>query len=103
MPSKDSQSFDAQLKNIPARPGLLYVKNSRDKVIHIEAAAHLQEAAKKCYFRLNKNHEILKLEYELTGTTLIAQIMKQQLSPKKTKWSIGIKDHHTFWEMAAPI
>lgn len=68
------------LKSIPSVAGLLYLKNSQEKVFRFEASANMLKSAKEILCLSLQTKELLRqtetLEFEVTGSALIAEYKK---------------------------
>lgn len=79
-------------KKIPARAGLLTFKDAKGKVIRLEATANMEKSAREILEVNAENRDILirteDLEFELTGSPLIAQYKKLLFEPYRPHWVI---------------
>jgi DNA polymerase-3 subunit epsilon len=85
------------MKKLTARPGLLYFKDSKGKVIHFEAAFNMEKRAREILEVKAENRNILirteSIEEELTGTPLIAEFKKLLYHPFTPHWVISLVGH----------
>ncbi len=81
------------LKNIPAKAGLLYFKNEDGKVIRLETAFNLEKKARELLEVCLDNRDLLNhcshIDFELTGSALIAEFKKDRFYPSKFDWVIS--------------
>lgn len=85
------------LKKIPAKAGLLYFKDLDGSIIKMEASFNMEKTSRELLAVKAHNREfILKthsLDYELTGSALIAEFKKLLLNPIKLHWVIVVEEH----------
>ncbi len=83
------------LKNIPHKSGLLYLKDEHNKVIEMEACFDLEKTARERLVVNETNREILintkNIDFEVTGSALIAEFKKLLFYPYKPDWVIVIE------------
>jgi DNA polymerase-3 subunit epsilon len=82
-------------KKMSSKPGLLKFLNANGKVIQTEACLNMEATARKLLRICPENGRLIKetstLDEERTGSVLIAEFKKDQLTPSHPKWSIQIE------------
>ena len=81
------------LKKIPNRSGLLILKDSKGKTIHVEAAVNMEKRTREILVVNADNRDLLMrtetIEFEVTGSALIAEFKKLLLVPYRPHWIIS--------------
>lgn len=81
---------EKDLKKIPSRAGLIYFKNEMGKVIRLETAFNMEKKARELLEVCVENRDLLKectsVEFEMTGSALIAEFKKDRFRPTKYDW-----------------
>lgn len=80
------------LNNIPHKAGLLYFKNDQNKVLRMEACFDLEKTARELLSVKELNRDLLinvkDVDYELTGSALIAEFKKLLFYPYRPQWVV---------------
>lgn len=80
------------MKKLTSRSGLLFFKDDKGKVIHIEAAFNMEKRARQMLEVKADNRDLLikteNVEEELTGSLLIAEFKKLLYVPYRPHWTI---------------
>ena len=86
------------MKNIPAKAGLLTLKDDKGNVIRVEAGFNMQKTARELLEIKQENRDLLvktaAIEADVTGSALIAEFKKLLLNPYKPHWVVTTYDHH---------
>lgn len=86
---------ERQLKDLPNRAGLLILKNSQGRTVRMEAVANLHNFARLLLEIKHENRDLLRkttlIEYELTGSLLIAEFRKLLFYPMHANWMIQVQ------------
>lgn len=81
------------MKKLSAKSGLLFFKDNRGKVIHLEAAFNMEKRTRELLEVKAENRDLLMrtetVEAEHTGSLLIAQFKKLLYQPYKPHWVIN--------------
>jgi DNA polymerase III epsilon subunit-like protein len=87
---------EAILKKIPRKAGVLYLKDEKGISFHIEAAADLLNLAQTILQVKPENRAILErcetVEFEVTGSELMAQFKKARFFPLNWHWMITLQE-----------
>jgi DNA polymerase-3 subunit epsilon len=88
---------EKSLSKIPAKAGLLRLRDNHNKIIHLEACFNMLKTAKELLEIKRENRELLErveiIDTEVTGSALIAEFRKMLLSPLDLKWMISIQEN----------
>lgn len=86
------------MKNIPAKAGLLTLKDDKGNVIRVEAGFNMEKTARELLEIKQDNRDLLvktaSIEADVTGSALIAEFKKLLLNPYKPHWVITTYDNH---------
>ncbi|MGE3611339.1 MAG: PolC-type DNA polymerase III [Bacteriovoracaceae bacterium] len=86
-----------QISKIPLKAGLLVLKNSDNQIIHLESCFNLNQKAKELLQIKEENRALIEgtnqIEFELTGSALIAEFRKLEIRPIKLHWMITVKEN----------
>jgi DNA polymerase III epsilon subunit family exonuclease len=89
---------EKQLRELPARPGLLLLKDAVGRVLQAEATFDLRKDAKKLlevrFENKKRLGEVEQISYESTGSALIAEFRKLLLRPIHMRFCVALKDDH---------
>jgi DNA polymerase-3 subunit epsilon len=90
---------EKSLKNLPAKAGLIYFKDSHGKVIRFEAAFNMHKTALDLLMVKEDNRDLLMktetIEGEVTGSALIAEFKKLLFHPYKPHWVIVVQEFNS--------
>lgn len=99
--------FQYQIKNLPSKPGVYLMKNSKGEIIYVGKAKNLKNRVSQ-YFRNSKSHgekvkamirNICEFEYIITDSEMEALILECNLIKKyRPRYNILLKDdkHYPF-------
>ena len=86
---------EKSLKNVPHKAGLLYFKNDQNKVIRMEACSDLEKTGRELLTVNETNRDLLihtkSIEFEVTGSALIAEYKKLLFYPYRPHWVVVIE------------
>lgn len=90
---------EKMIKKLPVKPGLLYFKNAEGKVQRLEATFNIQKSAYEHLVVKAENKELLEktevLDFESTGSALIAEFKKLLFEPYRPHWVILQQESQT--------
>lgn len=88
---------EKEMKKLTSKSGLIYFKDAKGKVIHLEAAFNMEKRAHQLLEVKADNRDLLvrteKLEAEQTGSQLIAEFKKLLFHPYTPHWVITVLTH----------
>ena len=89
----------AALDKLPRLAGVLYLKDAQGLAFKIEAAADLWARAQELLQVRPDNRELLlrceSMDFEVTGSELIAQFKRARFTPAKWQWMITVESDKT--------
>jgi len=105
-PKKVNTKYEKLVENLPNKPGLFYLYNSKKQVIYLGKSINIHQAVHQIFTSKNlKNNRFKRytrdIKYELTGSNLLASIKEineilklkpylNQYLPYKTLYNFGI-------------
>lgn len=83
---------EKSIQKLTTKAGLLFFKDAKGKVVHLEAATNMEKKARELLEVKAENRDLLKKTQEIaaeaTGSVLIAEYKKLLINPYKPYWMI---------------